>query len=222
MNDWAFSYHTEIDIENLRKSLVDLISQVLELQTPIMKTEFVKKIPKLVYGTYAPRAGNSVDASLDELHWKYSEVTGKYCGCQFWSERAKFLFESSLLEHANGKTPTLKDARDVAKSLSTKARKEYQLVHEHVFPRAELRKLLDREISFGSQRVAETVQRLAVGCVVLESEHRLVRTTKGVSMNPWRRYAGKEIWLSANPNSSAFHLELIKDAGLLRPKSTVR
>jgi benzodiazapine receptor len=184
-----------------------------------MKAEFNNKIPALYYGAYAPRAGKSVYASLDELHWKYSEVTGKYCGCQFWSERAKLLFESSLLEHVNGKTPTLKDAKGVAKFLSTKARKEFQLVHEHVFPRAELRKLLDRESSLGSQLVAETVQRLAIGCVVLECEHRLVNKTKGDSINPWRRYTGK-IRLCPNQNWSASHLELIKDAGLLGPPTT--
>jgi hypothetical protein len=214
MNNWTFQYHTEVDAEHLRKSLVYLTCQCLESRTPISKAEFYKTIPKLIYGRYPLKGGRDIKTSVDELLWKYSELTGKYCGCQFWSNRAKIAFESKLLEHASGKPPTSIDVKEVTNALSKKTRKEHQLVHEHVFPRAELRKLLEREISLGSQRLAETLQRLAVGCVVLASEHTLVHRTKGDSINPWNRYTGS-ITLCENENWPAIQLELIKGAGLL-------
>jgi hypothetical protein len=216
MSNWAFQYRTEINIEDLRKSLVDVISQCLESRTPVSKAEFYKRIPLLLYGAYPPKGGKDINASLDALHWKYSELTGKYCGCQFWSDSAKRLFDRKLLEHVNGRPTASTDARHVADFLSKKIHNEYQLVHEHVFPRAELRRklLLDREIPLDSRYLAETIERLAVGCVVLKSEHDLVNGTKGDSINPWRRYKGK-IRLFENQNWPTSHLDLIKDAELL-------
>jgi hypothetical protein len=169
MSNWVFQYRTDIDIEDLRKLLVDVICQCLESRTPVTKAEFYRRIPRLLYGSYPLRGGKDINASLDALLWKYSELTGKYCGCQFWSDTAKRLFERKLLEHVNGRPPTSMDARHVTDCLSKKTHREYQLVHEHVFPRAELRTklLLDREISFDSRHVAKTIERLAVGCVVL-------------------------------------------------------
>ena len=158
----------------------------------------------------------NINASLDALLWKYSELTGKYCGCQFWSDGAKSLFERKLPEHLNGRPSTSRDARRVAACLSKKTQGGNQLVHEHVFPRAELRTklLLDREIPNGSQYLAATIERLAVGCVVLGSEHDLVNRAKGDGINPWRRYKGK-IKLFKNQNWPTSHMGLIRDAELV-------
>jgi len=201
-----------------------MIFQCLESRMPLHQDEFHKRIPKLHHGSYSGRAGRDLNASLGELIWKHSELTGKYCGCQFWSVSAKRLFDTKLLELVDGRPPTSTDASDVACFLSKKIHGEKQLVHEHVFPRAELRALLGREVRLDYQYVAETIERLAVGCVVLENEHKLVNRTKGDSINPWRRYGGK-IKLFENENwpiSHPSHLELIKHAELLRPKMTGR
>lgn len=213
----VFQYQTEVNIENVRKSLGDLVRQCLESGEPLTKTKFDEKIPKLHYGSYPQRAGKDMNASLDALHWKYSELTGKYCGCQFWSEGAKRLFEGKLLEYANGRAPAPNDAGRVANFLSKKIHGEYQLVHEHVFPRAELRKrmLLDRDALLASGRLAETLERIAIGCIVLESEHKLLKNRECDYDNPWRRYTGK-IRLVENQNWPASQRELIAAAGLLR------
>jgi len=212
----VFQYRTEINIETLRKSLVDLIRQCLESGGPITKAEFDEKITRLHYGTYPLRAGKNIDTSLDALIWKYSELTGKYCGCQFWSDGAKRLFEIKLLEYANGTTPTSNDAKYVACSLSKKINNEYQLVHEHVFPRAELRKRLrvDKDTLLATRCLAETIERTALGCIVLRSEDKLLKNNQSDYENPWRRYTGK-IKLAENQNWSASQRELIITAGLL-------
>ena len=184
MNNWVFQYRTDIaNIEDLRKLLADVICQCLKSRTPVTQAEFYERIPLLLYGSYPPKGGMDINASLDALLWKYSELTGKYCGCQFWSDSAKRLFEMKLLEHLNGRLSTSKDARLVAACLSKKSQGGNQLVHEHVFPRAELRTklLLDRETPLGSQYLVATIERLAVGCVVLGSEHDMVNRTKGYS-----------------------------------------
>lgn len=212
-----------INIEDLRKSLVDMICQCIESRTPVTKAEFDKRIPLLLYGSYNLRGRKNIEATVGELEasvgeliWKYSELTGKYCGCQFWSDGATRLFERKLLEHVNGRLQTSGDARHVADCLSKKIHGEYQLVHEHVFPRAELLKLLlDRGTPLDSQYLAETIERLAVGCVVLKSEHNLVHRIKGDSINPWRRYTGKIKLFDNQKNWTPPHLDLIKNAELL-------
>ena len=216
MSDCVFQYQAEISIENVRKSLVDMIRQCLESGGPITKAEFDRTIPELHYGTYPLRAGKNIDTSLDALLWKYSELTGKYCGCQFWSEGAKRLFEEKLSEHANGRKPTPDDARRVAAILSKKIRGEQQLVHEHVFPRAELRKRLlsDRDTLLASGLLAVTLERIAIGCIVLRSEDRLLKNRDRDYDNPWRRYTGR-IKLAENKYWPIPHRELIAAAELL-------
>ena len=216
MDYCVFEYHAEISIEDARKSLVCMVHQCLELRRPISKEAFDNTIPKLHYGTYPQRSGEDSDASLDALHWKYSELTGQYCGCQFWSEGAKRLFEHKLLEYANARTPTSNDARYVAAHLAKKTHGGQQLVHEHVFPRAELRKrlALDRDNLLAAGCLAATLERVAMGCVVLQCEHKLLKRNDCDYDNPWRRYTGK-IKLAENQNWPAFQRELIVAAGLL-------
>ena len=214
MSNWAFQYCTDIDVEGLRESLIALICHCALSRMPVTKAEFYKRIPQLIYGSYALRAGRDVNASLDELHWKYSELTGKYCGCQFWSESAKRLFDT----HMNGSSPPLTDARELAEyarelaeSLANRGRpKDSRLVHHHVFPPAKLIELV-LEPPLDSQDLSETIKRLAVGCVVLESER--IRDKQCDSSNPWLRYTGK-IKLVENQDWPAPHADLIKAAGL--------
>ncbi len=92
-------------------------------------------------------------------------------------------------------------------------------MHEHVFPRKDLKNLLlglDPKTLINSTWMAETVERLAVGCVVLKREHDSVNGKKGESdsINPWRRYRGK-IKLFENQNWPSSHLNLIRDAEVL-------
>ena len=212
----VFEYQPEISIESVRESLVDLIRQCLESRGPITKAEFEVKIPKLHYGTYPTRAEKNMDSSLDALLWKYSELTGKYCGCPFWSDGARRRFEGKLLEYTNGRIPTSNDARHIAYYLKKKIHNEYQLVHEHVFPRAELRKrlLLDRDTLLAAGSLAETLERTAIGCIVLRSEDKQLKNDERDYNNPWLRYRGK-LKLVENQDWPASQRELIVAAGLL-------
>ena len=221
MSYCVFQYHAKTDIETLRRSLLDLFREGIESQRPIAQSEFKKKIPQLHYGSYPVRAEKNVDASLDALHWKYSELTGKYCGCQYWSAEAKALFEKSLDGH--GRNPTPKEVREIIRCLQKKTRKEdpadlrkLRIEHEHVFPRADLRgKLLqDRDALLASGCLKAVIDRLATGCVVLKSEHDLVDKIPGDDSNPWLRYKGL-IRLAENKNWDPLQQDLIEKAGLL-------
>jgi hypothetical protein len=70
-----------------------------------------------------------------ELIWKATEATGKYTGCQFWSVRAKALFDQNA-DWAIG----LKTAKALEKTLSLRTReKSDRLTHEHVYPIKDLK-----------------------------------------------------------------------------------
>ena len=215
MNYCVFQYETDMNIEGARKSLVDLVFQCLDSDKPITKTEFYARIPKLLYGGYPARAEKSVKASLDALLWKYSELTGKYCGCQYWSVKAKSLFDRKLGESMSGTLPSREGIRHLANFLSKKIHREFQLVHEHVFPRAELVALLrEPKASRTWDSVNELMERLAVACVVLQSEHGSLKKKDLDRNNPWLRYRGK-IQLAENVHWLASQRELIVAAGLL-------
>jgi hypothetical protein len=216
MSYCVFQYETEINIEDVRKSLVDMVFRCLESNKPITKAEFYARIPKLLCGSYPERAGKSVKASLDALLWKYSELTGKYCGCQYWSVKAKALFDEHLDRYLNGRFPTPGDARKIVRVLQKKSQDYNQrIVHEHVFPRAQLvRLLMELKVPPAKESLDKLMRRLATGCVVLGSEDNLLDKYKGNCDNPWLRYKGL-IKLAENKKWEPLHQDLIKKAELL-------
>jgi hypothetical protein len=145
----------------------------------------------------------------DELIWKWTEATGKYVGCQFWSVSAKALFDFEV----KGWPITPKRARAIEKTLSAKDRpSNARLTHEHVYPRKELRKDL-RMQKLSRNEIRELFDRLCVSCVVLESEHDQLRggDVKG-DLNPWERYARANIVLAENPRWQPVQRNEIADA----------
>jgi hypothetical protein len=216
MSYCVFQYETEINIEDVRKSLVDMVFRCLESNKPITKAEFYARIPKLLSGSYPERAGKSVRTSLDALLWKYTELTGKYCGCQYWSAKAKSLFDQELREKYCD-SPSMKDACLLANCLCKKGLlDDKRFEHEHVFPKKALIKLLRGlpESSISSDKIGELLDRLAVACVVLGSEHRSVNSVEENSDNPWLRYKG-EIRLVPNLDWTSSQRVLIERAGLV-------
>jgi hypothetical protein len=133
--------------------------------------------------SYNLRRRKDVRATLDELVWKRSELTGKFCGCPFWSLKARSLFDRRSAEYMKGHTPTLDDAWQLADRLSKQtATIDQRFTHEHVFPRAHLIKLLQELIFPISTILVETMmERLAVGCVILQSEHIYLNQEKATS-----------------------------------------
>ena len=134
----AFQHHADNNIENVRKKIIEMICRCLKSRQPIAT------FPLPLYcKSYNLRGRKDVRATLDELAWKRSELTGKFVGCQFWSAKAKSLLDQRLVEYMKGRAPTLDDAWQVADWLSKQnAEIDQKLTHEHVFPRADLLMLL--------------------------------------------------------------------------------
>ncbi len=206
----VFPHHADNNIENVRRKIIEMAHQCFKSRQPI------SSFPMPLYcKSYNLRGHKDVRATLDELAWKRSELTGKFVGCQFWSVEAKSLFDQKLAEYVKGRSPTLDDAWQVADYLSKQnAEIGQKLTHEHVFPRADLLKLLqDLDAPVTSRLVETLIERLAVGCVVSEREHRALDRLGDID-NPWRRYARAGIALAHNLRWPAEHKSLIESAGL--------
>jgi hypothetical protein len=213
----VFQYHSngDCDIECLKNYLIKTLFQCLESKQPLNKLDFKLK---LRHGSFSPRGKKDFHATLRELIWKHSELTGKYCGCQYWSANAKSVFNEKLLEYVDGRIPTLKDAQDVTSHFSKQSTdKNERLVHEHVFPINHLLLCLqDPNVVSSFEQVKTMIEQRAIGCVVLESEHSLLDAKNGNCDNPWLRYKGK-IRLLENPSWPLAHRELIEKAELWVP-----
>ncbi len=154
----------------------------------------------------------------DELVWKWSEATGKYIGCPYWSAGAKALFDYELVRRQRSRTEIVRkiQAWELTETLqSPQQSPEKQIIHEHVFPTASLRAIL-RYRGPGTRGVDELrclFSHLAVGCVVTEEERRVLGDV-GDLENPWRRYVRAGITLAHNPLWPEKHKGLIESAGL--------
>jgi hypothetical protein len=155
----------------------------------------------------------NVEKCLDELIWKRSELTGKYIGCPFWSVEAKAFFDNELnrLSSSYRDLVSLRAACNLAECLKSRKLGGRRLIHEHVFPKKYLIPLLSRLGSSVNRKIVEEkMERLSVGCVLLESEH--PKHDRVYADNPWRRY--KDIALAYNPRWPDDHCRMIKEAGL--------
>ena len=145
-------------------------------------------------------------ALANELIWKWTEATGKYLGCQFWSLRAKELFD---LEVAKGGDP-----KEAVFMLSKgKRAKEAKLTHEHVYPIKDMTRWLQDRRELDQKEIRTHFEHLCIGCVVLEVEH---DRTSGDHTNPWLRYKRAGIALAPNPAWPRVQRALIEEAGLIR------
>lgn len=147
----------------------------------------------------------------DCLIWKWTEATGKYIGCPFWSQRAKALFDAASAGYVS--SLNLRKAVNVGISLSRRSRPEdSRIAHEHVYPKRFLRRLL----SDLKEDVRDVLDRLCVGCVVLQSEHVDIDRLGSPNIeNPWMRYAPAGIKLADNPDWPPLQRGMIIEAGLL-------
>jgi hypothetical protein len=147
-------------------------------------------------------------ALANELIWKWTEATGKYLGCQFWSTKAKELFD---LEVASGEDP-----KKAVSMLSKRNRpKEAKLTHEHVYPIKDMVQWLEDRKQLDRDEIRTHLEQICIGCVVLESEHRCVSRTPGNDENPWLRYKSAGIKLAPNAAWPDAQRALIDQAGLL-------
>ncbi len=160
----------------------------------------------LHYGAFTLPAERAI---ANELIWKWTEATGKYVGCQFWSLKAKEVFD---LEVAKCDRTTL--IGTLGRELSNRGRpKNVRLTHEHVYPIKDMKQWLQAQKELDQEGVRIHFERQCVGCVVLESEH---DRTSGDHTNPWLRYKAAGITLALNPAWPDVQRVLIEEAGLLR------
>jgi hypothetical protein len=142
--------------------------------------------------------------------WAWSERTGKYVGCSFWSVVALEAIQRWFHENPHW------NVRRIETHAQKRARGGLQLQHEHVFPRRDWKRLVNPTI--GNPRTLEEAWDLldayCQGCVVTLEEHRKLRS-RGNPDNPWLRYRGTGIQLLENPAWSERHREWIREAGLV-------
>jgi hypothetical protein len=205
-------------VDALRRSIVEEVHHFRQSHAAITKitaTELGPEVfrrlkekfdPLLYFGTFnLPQKRDLVY----ELIWKTTEATGKYTGCQFWSVRAKALFD----QHADWPI-SLKTAKAIEKTLSLKTRnKSDRLTHEHVYPIKDLKLLLSK-IDPTPKEISQLFETHCLGCVVVEEEH---DREAGTYENPWTRYKLAGIQIARNPAWTARQRDLLEQAGVLDP-----
>lgn len=168
--------------------------------------------------------------------WKFSEAfsTHKILGCPFWTEAAF----AALRRYGEVRTPGSLKKRGLPESEG--------LQHEHVCERAVLADRLLGEarphlstdgITVDRDALAESLTRLAVGCVITFGEHHGAEGLEYRSSdfaNPWKRYArapkgirvvqhGKIIRGNAAPLTDEavldVHARLLEEAAMLTMKA---
>ena len=210
-------FHHEIDSDKLKELRDAVIDDVYGLlRNPIgftkvhpshlsleewsqMREKYRRVLPK---GCYLNKR-----YLANELIWKWTEATGKYLGCQFWSLKAKELLDREVASSA--------DPKEVVKTLQSKIRRDdAKITHEHVYPIKDMTLWLDmRREKLDRDEIRSHLERLCVGCVVLESEHKKMGGSDHT--NPWLRYKEAGIALAANPAWPNVQKRLIEEAGLV-------
>jgi hypothetical protein len=187
---------------------------VADLEPEVYKQLREKYPPLLHFGYFGLPVGRCL---ANELIWKWTEATGKYTGCQFWSVRARVLFDKEV--RASGGWPiTSKLAEVIEEKLSARTEggnakpPNAKLTHEHVYPIKDLKILLRSKDRSTPESVRQLFDSLCVGCVILESEHDRLR---GHDQNPWLRYKNAGIRLVDNPAWSDRQHGLILQADIL-------
>jgi hypothetical protein len=129
--------------------------------------------PNLYYGSFNLTKTRTLS---HEIVWKWTEATGKFVGCQFWSISAKHLFDEALRGLCENRA-TFDRAWNLAVHLSSvKQFGRQALNHEHVLPIATVRKMLLQpslyaQFTSSEARLREFFERAVVGCVMLKQEH---------------------------------------------------
>jgi hypothetical protein len=217
-----FQHHaTPSQIDAIHSRIVDLASRCIARRgigdkfphigdaTERLGAEFCREFTSILYcKSFSTHKKLTI---ADALAWKWSETTGKYVGCPFWSAGAKTVFDRMFTE---SRGVSLEDAWQTADRLSKSTRpRDQQLTHEHVYPKQFfiqiLRGLRPEDVD-DTVRLWSLFSRLAVGCVILESEH--PPNSSANEENPWRRYKGTT--LVANAAWPEEHRRLITEARL--------
>jgi hypothetical protein len=226
----VFQHHAQ-ETSILREAILDVINRainrvdadeypkVLDTKLTTQDRYYVglrsRLKPLLYYGSFNLTKTRKLGY---ELTWKWTEATGKFVGCPYWSVEAKALFESEMRSQY-GVNSTFADARRLAGILQS-GKGQRGINHEHVFPISDVLQILGNpsqypEFTSDLSALRHFFEHCVVGCVVLEGEHRQVHGRLGTPDNPWLRYQRSSIKLVSNPAWRDLDSKLIADAGLL-------
>jgi hypothetical protein len=203
------------DLHWLRNSYSEFGRVTAAQLDPLVIRQFRRKYRQLLHFGVFSLPGKR--ALSNELIWKWTEATGKYTGCQFWSVRAKSLFDREV-QSAGGWPITRRLAKTLEQKLSAKSAggksklTDARLTHEHVYPIKDMKLLLGGKAGETPEGIRSLLDLHCVSCVVLESEHDRL---SGHDHNPWLRYKDAGIRLVENPTWLDCQRSLILQAGLL-------
>ena len=148
-------------------------------KTVQLATEFFRYRHQEIKKPYYDKFCAKVMAELFSIFfWKYTEASGKYAGCRYWS----------------------------VKAASSRATKDAPLRHEHLVPRKILVDMFFKLREDELHKVEELFRRYCIGVVVTAEEDRLLNKA-GLRQkmpvgdwleNPWVRYAHVEIKIARN------------------------
>jgi len=152
---------------------------------------------------------------IGQVSWKWSELSGKYVGCPFWSTEALRVVVG-LDERWPGRTP---------KRVCERVSKGYfleSIQHESVFPRLEwvarLHSLVGTEAVPSEAELEALLDRFSVGCVLTRAQVDELATRASNADNPWLRLQGTSIRLLPNSSWTPSQQASIRDAGLLEER----
>ena len=167
-------------------------------KTVRLATEFLRYRHQEMQKPYYDKFCAKVMAELFSIFfWKYTEASGKYAGCRYWS----------------------------VKAASLRVTKDRALRHEHLVPRKVLVGMFFKLREDELHKIEELFRLYCIGVVVTVEEDRLLNKA-GLRQkmpvgdwleNPWVRYAHVGIKIARNPYISAKVCGLLEVANCLSP-----
>jgi len=152
---------------------------------------------------------------IGQVSWKWSELSGKYAGCPFWSTEALRVVVG-LDARWPGRT---------LKRVCERVSKGYfleSIQHESVFPRLEwvarLQALVGTDAVPSEPELEALLDCFSVGCVLTRAQVDEVGSRPSNADNPWLRFQGTSIRLLPNPAWTEPQRTSIHAAGLLDPR----
>ena len=118
---------------------------------------------------------------IDEVIWKWTEMSGKIIGCKYWSVNALKELEANYSNVVSGKV---------------------KLIHEHVVPRNYLiKRILNISSAISKEEAIIILNKFVLGCVITKDENRRLSTVAQKTLpdqfvqkdsqfylDPWVRY----------------------------------
>jgi hypothetical protein len=142
-----------------------------ELMVPIL----IERRRRVNGGILTPANDRQLRALCSLLLWKFSEASGKYAGCRYWTVGAL----ASKEKHGRVVTSKLRFGLDA-------------LRHEHLFPRQQqIAKLFEIQDP-SPEGVRAHLDQLNIGVVVTEAEHNQLGN-QGDEADPWDRFRKADI-----------------------------